>query len=200
MRPDEHIALMAAAIRTYNGQGFQHSVLHANPNPIDEVAILFADEAQLEDWLDNYADKDHMLEHYRSERDQMMRLDVRYRETWNVRFEFLHVTIREHQENPWRIEAMVVLDGKAPLHQAMTAACQGRPAIIHASYKLPDSPTYAEECLRLWDEGMHSHATYMNSYGMFSYWHGEQDQRPLTNVLLKPRVNLRDSPEFRQSW
>lgn len=189
MEATEHIALMAAAIHTYNGFGFDHSVMQMKQFPIDEVAILFADEAQLDEWL-GFAEKDHMLRHDRTEHDTMHRNDTRRAQAWRVRFEFLQVTL--HADAPtWRIEAMVVLGGRAPLHQAMLAATEGRPAIIHASYKLPGVDAYHEEVQRLMSNGMTMQAGYTNSYGVFSYWNSG-DGAPVTNVYLKPRINLRD--------
>lgn len=105
-----------------------------------------------------------------------------------VRFEFFRP--RDNGVGlPWRVEAMSVLDGFAPLH--------GDPLgrVVHASYKCHSDQTYEHDMKKLDEWGMTRIADYRNSYGKFSYWHNPEfpwgaDEKP---VYLKPRVNLRDA-------
>lgn len=187
METHTHLALITGALRVKNKYGFPHD-MESIP-PIDEVALCFPTEAMLDEWL-VLVDYDPLLTHYRSERDRMVRMD---KEEWfDVRFEFVTVSIGE-KEHPWRIEAMVVLEGEAPLHDALLKLTKGSPGIIHASYKLDTEDEYDIEMEALETElGMRRMATYRNDYGRFSYWRpGSFPVGP--GVHLKPRVNLRDS-------
>lgn len=113
---------------------------------------------------------------------------------FKVRFEFFRGQLdeTEHRALPWRVEAMTVLDGMAPLH----ADPNGR--VVHASYKLGSLRDYTNELGRLEKEfGLKPVAHYRNAYGRFSYW--ENGDFPWggsgsdKGILLKPRVNLRDA-------
>ncbi len=152
----------------------------------DEIAIVFPTPNMLTEFVEKvtYESGVHRLEHFNSvQRDLMTRQDVP--ETFNVRFEFLR---RRKDLMNWRIEAMCVLDGNAPLHAAALEESGGRPAVIHASYKLGSPIEYEEEKLRLvQSEGREMVAEYANSYGMFSYYNFGLP------FYVKPRVNLRDS-------
>lgn len=109
--------------------------------------------------------------------------------SFQVAFEFFKGQLGGGEELPWRVEAMAVLGGFAPLHRDPT----GR--VVHASYKLKDEVEYEGEMKKLPEFGMTPVAHYRNAYGRFSYWEngdfpwGAED-RP---IYLKPRVNLRDS-------
>ena len=154
---------------------------------VDEVSLVFADEAHLHDFL-RHAEHDHAMEHFDSvSRDRMHRLDSAGQ--FDVRFEFLRM-----RGCNWRIEAMVVLEGDAPLHrEAMKKYGSGFP--FHASFKLETEGSY-EGFQRGWNTpmsesgkpGYEMFAEYENSYGRFSYW----DVPEIGNVWAKPRVNLRD--------
>lgn len=111
--------------------------------------------------------------------------------SFDVRFEFYRGVLDEpeHRELPWRVEAMAVLGGFAPLHSEP----MGR--VVHASYKLSDAGEYDMELARLRKLGMTPVAYYANSYGQFSYWTdaGLPYSAGEAPILLKPRVNLRDA-------
>lgn len=151
----------------------------------DEIAIVFPTPNSLTEFVEKvtYESGVHRLEHFNSvQRDLMARQDSP--QTFNVRFEFLR---RRNDLLNWRIEAMCVLDGVAPLHEAALEESGGRPVVIHASYKLASLAEYEEEKKRLADlDGREMAAEYVNSYGMFSYFDFGLP------FFMKPRVNLRD--------
>lgn len=151
----------------------------------DEVALLFSGEDTLNEWV-TWA-KGQGYEHFGSiERDRMV-------ETWSggtefdVRFEFLRL-----EGFPFRIEAMCVLDGSAPLHEA-TLERYGNGAVVHVSWRAApngDSHGYVRhrQVLEHLDAPLRPLREYRNSYGIFCYY-GDEDKPP----FLKPRVNLRDT-------
>ncbi len=142
---------------------------------IDEMAVVFRHEEDLEQFVSRF----NPDEHFNSvPRDRMVRQDASGE--FDVRFEFLQLP-----GVPWRIEAMCVLGGTAPLHQHLTGIYQW--SVVHASFKLPDEREYRAMCQDLVVSGSVAAAEYRNSYGLFSYW----TDRTLPNGLyLKPRVNL----------
>jgi hypothetical protein len=151
----------------------------------DEVSLLFATETALIDFQhDCYRNG---IIHFNSvHRDTMQRLD-KTGESFDVRFEFFRLPHR-----PWRIEAMCIISGDAPLHeQALSENGNGAP--FHLSYKLPTLETYDAEFRSL--RGAHSRgplammAEYQNSYGRMSYWRHDGEHSP----YVKPRVNMRDN-------
>lgn len=187
----KHLALFTAVSRVKNQFGYYNDT-HNMP-PIDEVALCFPNQDQLQEWIEFVKD-DPLLSHYRSERDTMHREDKS--EWFDVRFEFISVNVKE-DDHPWRIEAMAVTGGYAPLHDTMLKVSKG-PGVIHASYKLTNpkgsaEAVYDEELIHLEaSENMVMAAAYYNDYGRFSYWrppHPSHGGGP----FLKPRVNLRDS-------
>lgn len=145
---------------------------------VDEVALLFENREALDHWL-KWAITRGNLEHFNSvPHDTMLRRDRSG--AFAVRFEFLRLP-----GATWRIEAMCVLYGNAPLHETALALHRNG-CVIHASYKATSLEGYAkcQEELRSRDVSMA--AEYQNSYGRFSYWGNRGD------FYLKPRVNLRD--------
>lgn len=146
---------------------------------VDEVAICFPSVKTLVDFVEEA--KRNNLDHFNSvPYDTMRRQDIAGQK-FGVRFEFL-----KYRELPWRIEAMCVVDGHAPLHQAALGE-SFLPVVIHLSYKMNSLHDYQEDVRRLRSEtGME--AEYSNSYGIFSYWPGPNGGVP----YIKPRVNLRD--------
>lgn len=139
---------------------------------VDEVAILFKDSAVLSDFV-AWCVREGVDNFNSVERDTMRRQDTDGQ--FDVRFEFLRIPGMD-----WRIEAMCVLDGMAPLHDS-----QADGSIIHASYKLEDAWAYANHQTKLNGGLIKRQAEYVNSYGRFSYWGPGAP-------YLKPRVNLRD--------
>ena len=148
----------------------------------DEVSLLFESEEKLIDF--QHACYRNGIDHFNSVyRDAMVRLD-KHGEEFVVRFEFFRLIHR-----PWRIEAMCVIGGDAPLHEESLARW-GNGAPFHLSYKLRDVEMYADDVRNIRsDRGLVMAAEYRNSYGMMSYW-----MKPGSKGLyLKPRVNLRDA-------
>lgn len=174
----------------------QHEMdtVHLVKCKIDEAALLFSDPGQLNEWL-TWA-KGQGYEHIGSiERDHMrcrnlwspagLNMAPHHSPGFQVRFEFLHL-----EGFPFRIEAMCVLSGDAPLHERVLAK-YGEGAVVHLSWRAApngDADGYMRHRLVLQDSAhMKPMAEYENSYGRFCYY-GEIDKPP----FLKPRVNLRD--------
>lgn len=153
---------------------------------IDEISLLFGTPEELEGFV-KWAVAGDKLEHFNSvPHDQMDRLDVTDRhEFFHVRFEFLRLP-----DVDWRIEAMCVLAGLAPLHSQRLAEDR-EAAVMHASWKCADTDAYRlvkqelGEAFGTMVPAVQFNAEYQNSYGIFSYW---GDRGP----YFKPRVNLRD--------
>lgn len=149
---------------------------------IDEVAVL----CETPDMLDRFvnmavlrgADNFNSVEH-----DVMKRQGRTFRRgRFDVKFEFLRFPGKDY-----RIEAMTVLKGSAPLHSQHRERF-GAPSVVHASFKCSDPFGYADVIERLHAVGpaLPFCAEYSNSYGVFSYWN-------VGKYFLKPRVNIRDA-------
>jgi len=149
----------------------------------DEVALLFHSSAALDKFV--RVASVHM-DNFNSVPCDVMRRQDKYGDHFQVRFEFFrpwsYVT---EDEQPWRIEAMCVLEGEAPLHAQAMRVSDDLPVVIHLSYKCHTLDAYSAE-VRALRSGQPMRAEYQNSYGVFSYW---GDGAP----YLKPRVNLRDA-------
>lgn len=160
---------------------FDLSFMHAGT--IDEVSLLYPNRETLELFVE-YA-QEAGWDHFNHTEDVCCRDDVD-REAFQVRFDFLQPPTKP--DWPWRIEAMCVLDGHAPLHEAALEASGGRSVTIHASYKLADEAAYMADLdtqVRRFAGAGGCRAQYSNSYGRFAYFGIEP-------FYFKPRVNLRD--------
>lgn len=189
MQMHDFAGMVAAADRAQSRAQFEMDTILMLPGTIDEAALLFASEHDLDDFL-VWATTDARLEHFNSvPKDTMVQL---YGNSlagianqrgpdfdFDVRFEFLRIAGAK-----WRIEAMCVLGGTAPLHEKYLTR-NGSGSVVHVSYKMPAPSQYDREKERLW-EVMEMQAEYRNSYGTFSYW-GDGSL-----PYLKPRVNTRD--------
>lgn len=191
-----HQSILSETSRAHRQAQYDLDTIHFIKGDIDEVAIMFPNEQYLNDWL-RWAEETAGVEHFASvPRDYMINMMPEYipgqepssARAWDfaVRFEFLRIP-----GALWRIEAMCVLEGVAPLHSAAMMASANFPAIIHVSLKAPDPHAYHLLCLEFQEDmGKHVHAfakqaEYRNSYGQFTYY---GDAPP----YFKPRVNLRD--------
>lgn len=145
----------------------------------DETSLLFASPGELDAFL-KWASVEG-IEHFNSvPRDTMLRRDIPHEE-FDVRFEFMRVPGAD-----WRIEAMCVLSGQAPLHDKQIMD-HGTGCVVHVSWKESDHPDYVEALQHLLlKRAVPIQAEYRNSYGRFAYLRGSAD------FYLKPRVNLRD--------
>lgn len=155
-----------------------------NPG-VDEVALLFHSSVALDAFLKAIPGG---VENFNSVPcDVMKRQDQGG--SFQVRFEFLRFVdahpLRFLTDAPWRIEAMCVLEGDAPLHRQKIAMSEELPVIVHWSYKLPTLESY-QGAVRAHRLQGPMRAEYSNSYGMFSYF--GNNGAP----YMKPRVNLRD--------
>lgn len=159
---------------------------------IDEVSLLFGTVEELEAFVE-WAKQHPSLEHFNATEDTMDREDKD--QSFRVRFEFIRPTDLTKDYAPWRIEAMCVLEGIAPIHETVLQE-HGSGAVVHLSWKHTSEEIYESYLRRDVQQMMknkpgvvtgnpdHFVGAYRNSYGRFSYW----GRRP----FLKPRVNLRD--------
>ncbi len=185
---------------------YMHTTELKLPGDPDEVSLLFATPEELErfriwaigDGMDNFSRVEDDVaicigadwhEPVLSEA-----LPVRPIESFAVRFEFLRVP-----GALWRIEAMCVLSGEAPLHEAWLEM-YGSGCVVHVSYKLPTRDAYDQHTGRgpyasQWPEQPTYRASYTNSYGRFAYYqHANFEDRIFGSTwFLKPRVNERDA-------
>lgn len=147
---------------------------------IDEVAVVFSTQSELNDF--RTAAVAQGLENFNSvPMDTMVRQDEPGE--FLVRFEFLRLPgIAD-----FRIEAMCVLGGVAPLHYRHLAQ-HGTGSVVHASFKPAD---YAGAKSLMADD-YEMQAEYRNSYGVFSYWR-THDENSQWEPYYKPRANLRDA-------
>lgn len=180
------------------------------PGNVDEVSLLFADPDELEAFrlwaieggrMDNFArvQQDVCLclgADWWNPTDDMtteVTPPVRPTETFAVRFEFLRLPAAQ-----WRIEAMCILSGDAPLHEAWLEM-YGSGCVVHVSYKLPSRDAYEQhtavgpQCSQ-WPDQPVLRAQYGNSYGRFAYYQHDnfEDSVGRNAWFLKPRVNERD--------
>lgn len=175
----------------------QHEMdtIHLVKCTIDEAALLFASEDSLAAFLKwavgqgyqhiGTVERDTMYQRYGNSEKGIPNLSG---PAFQVRFEFVRL-----EGFPFRIEAMCVLDGEAPLHEAALAK-YGEGSVVHVSWRAApngDSTGYGRHKKALEAEGGHGTlsplAEYQNTYGRFCYY-GEPGRPP----YLKPRVNLRD--------
>lgn len=153
------------------------------PYKIDEISVLWKFKGTLEAFTEWCVAQ--QVEHFNAKvLDRCYRNEIGLRSTWfDVQFEFLRLPT-----HPWRIEAMAVLKGRAPLHEAQLRE-RGEGCVMHASFKVPDEEALKEAYQNLAKTGFVNIAEYRNSYGLFSYWQGAGF------TWIKPRVNLRDQAQ-----
>lgn len=145
---------------------------------VDEVSLLFKEKEELERFV-FWAVNEKNLSNFASRKDTLYRLDKR--EQFNVQFEFLRDPSKKY-----RIEAMCVLDGKAPLHEHKTHLF-GEISVMHVSFKCDSLEEYFKSMDMLHQDGWDFFAQYVNDYGLFSYFRMQGN-----SIYLKPRLNLRD--------
>lgn len=154
---------------------------------IDEVAVYFdrtweldafLNEAPEYGWIANSGESVSHDEMYQLFGNSSRGVRNAGGHAFDVRFEFLH-----KEGVPYRIEAMHVIDGWAPLHRRMESS-----DIAHVSGKVTagNSTAYAALKCALGSSGLPMMAEYRNSYGLFSYF-GERAPH------FKPRCNMRDA-------
>lgn len=166
----------------------------------DETSVLFSNEEELDKFVTwakgvgfehiGSVPEDTMAQTYGNSAAHIPNIAG---PAFKVRFEFLKMP-----EFPWRIEAMCVLDGVAPLHEEALRR-MGEGCVIHISWRAApngDKDGY-ERHRAVLDSvvvgkpqenlGLVALAEYENSYGRFCYY-GAPGKPP----YLKPRVNLRD--------
>lgn len=147
---------------------------------IDEVSMVYDDPDHLMDFV-TWAVEVEGMEHFNKRvMDRMHRLDVPGDEWFDVRFEFLRP-----KDQHFRIEAMCIGEGSAPLHEA-ALAIDGPGTCVHASYKPRGYGTHVVRLNRV----LSLEAEYSNAYGLFSYWSG-------LSTYVKPRLSFADRSKER---
>ena len=173
--------IMSAAIKARtDAQKNLDLVFHIGME-VDEVAVYFEKKGDLDQFL-AYAVNQGM-EHFNSVPSDAMHqiygnsemgIPNRAGHAFDVRFEFLRIP-----NSDWRIEAMQVLDGWAPLHRRLRSG-----EIAHVSGKVQAGSLHYYSVLRAaLSKRLTCQAEYLNSYGRFAYF---GDEAP----YFKPRVNL----------
>lgn len=199
MDRDTYLGIIAKARRAIMKAQYVCDVTLILPVKIDEVAMVFATEADLDSFM-FCADRDWRLRHFDSSADRMVMEPERYfpheepkpygfnPHEFSARFEFMRLdTPAPVPDVTWRVEAMAVTEGHSPLHDAALDGAQG-PVAFHVSYRAGTTEVeYERALLSLAPLGQY-HAGYRSGYGLFSYWMVPE----LGNLYLKPRVNLRD--------
>jgi hypothetical protein len=149
---------------------------------IDEVSLLFRTPDELDAWT-YWASELKGLDHFNSVEDVCTSV-ANVEESYGVRFEFFKLPGLD-----WRIEAMCITGGTAPLHRIHLER-YGTANVIHASYKLPTIGSYRQNEAEMarYAPGLTKIVEYANSYGLYTYYGGSDIDR----YYLKPRVNLRD--------
>lgn len=197
-----------AASRAMSLTSYLHTTELHLPGAPDEVSLLFASPEELEEFRLWAIGEGGMENFARVEWDFAVcigadwwepvvsetALPVRPVDSFAVRFEFLRVA-----GAPWRIEAMCILSGDAPLHTAWLEM-YGSGCVVHVSYKLPSRDAYDQHTRRgpyasQWPDQPTFRAAYGNSYGRFAYYqHANlEDSMVGSSWFLKPRVNERDA-------
>jgi hypothetical protein len=198
------IDYLRKAGRALNLSAYMNATELYLPGKPDEVSLLFATREELEDFRVWAIDKG-LVNFARVESDVCFLTKSDWREVVNselvtpmdteafvVRFEFLKFPGAE-----WRIEAMCVLGGTAPLHEAWLDM-YGSGCVVHVSYKCASRADYDQHCATgpqasVWAEQPTHRASYANGYGRFAYYQHDNFSGPGLDWLLKPRVNERDA-------
>lgn len=150
---------------------------------IDEVSVLFSDPSVLSDFVEWAKRKG--LTHFNSVDDSCY--SERFEpHSYRVRLDFL-----SFPDLPWRIEAMCILSGDAPLHRIHLEK-YGNGCPVHASFKCKDQQHYEDVKQYLLSPASGVNLVpmveYRNAYGLYAYFGGPETDR----FYVKPRVNLRD--------
>jgi hypothetical protein len=143
------------------------------PMRVDEVSILFKHNTELDGFVRYCVSRD--LEHFNGVRDTCHNEWASDPNTFQVRFEFLR-----YPGADWRIEAMCVNSGFAPLHERLR-----NHSMPHVSFKCLDTMHY-DHINKVLTGILPWQGSYRNSYGAFSYFGAYAP-------YIKPRVNLRDA-------
>ena len=169
--------IQGAVLAQHSAQKLMDFSLMIGDHHIDEVSILLKSTDQQDRFLvwcrNNGIELFDSVDH-----DTFVSTGLPLDPTFGVRFDFLRLPNVD-----WRIEAVCITAGSAPLHDPIAEGC-----VVHASFKCAGLVEYERARTRLMQECADDYpviAEYSNSYGRFSY----AGRQP---VYLKPRVNLRD--------
>lgn len=153
---------------------------------IDEIAVMFNEEEQKFDWLKSaLAEEGVFAFNHATDHVNTSPLETSY----SVEYTFLQSNALK-----WRIEAMRLLAGFSPLHEAMQR--RGAPwqeHVVHASFKVHSPREWLKVVQILNTEGTNAQMCH-STYGRFGYWLLNEDILPpgVERLYLKPRLNERD--------
>jgi hypothetical protein len=187
--PELYQTLLKAAQRAYVMADYEVGVDLMLGREIDEVAILApsaADQANFVRWCEDeglvvFDHADDTMHRFSVDTQELVMKEVD--ESFDVHFDFVRFG-----GAPWRMEIMSVTDGVSSLHREIKPW-----SVVHASWKERDYLDLVNMTQRLHGRGIPLQGSYRNSYGFFSYWGQMPDWRHRL-PLLKPRVNMRDTP------
>ena len=158
---------------------------------VDEMALLFAGEAQLATFV-RYAVRLHGYQLFNTAWDHVQTGPISSH--YDVTYWFLTTPNYIPGKTGYRLELMSLLSAGSPLHDRLTTMVTGdsiRYRSVHASFKCADEEAYANAVSTL-TRGQYELVQHCrSSYGTFSYWrHFATEGNP--SWYLKPRLNRRD--------
>lgn len=152
--------------------------------PFDEVSLLFGIREEFLRFCDEANERglhfNGVVEHQQQ---------IGGEEKFTTNFEF----IWPYPDADWRIEAMFVASGDAPLHRRFLTDSYSDVAVVHVSWKEQGPEEYFASRIEMeYNMGMELAREYRNGYGRFAYYPvvGPEHGRLLT--YIKPRINERD--------
>lgn len=191
---DKIFAGLGKAVKTYDGVlerlGFPEGTY------VDEIAYMTADHETANIFLREAVMTDGCV-HFNSATDHVHTEPLMTH--YNVLYDFLTVPLPYLNGHEVRIEAMHLIDGFSPLHEAERHNMRRDSGIlsgIHASFRCPDEEQYGAALHRLRMRGWEAAQRCSSTYGRFSYWKPTDPDTWVgdgPHLYLKPRVNLRDA-------
>ena len=153
--------------------------------PFDEVSLLFGIQEEYIRFCDEANDRGL---HFAGVKEHQRQ--VGGEEEFFTQFEF----VWPYPDAEWRIEAMLVLGGTAPLHRRFMRKAYSDVGVVHVSWKEPDAESYFGSRIEMeYSMGLELAREYRNGYGRFAYYpiHAPEHGNLLT--YIKPRINERDT-------
>ena len=172
-------SLLRRAMRVGNKAESELALTWGLSVDVDEVAILFNNESQLQQFSNDIHRQYgwHIFNVVESGLVNEVGLRGSHQQD---SYEATYVFVSHLLVLGIRLELMLVRSGQASLHDDVSD-----PRIMHASWKTPSLEAYESHMRTLDDQLVPIAKEYVSDYGRFSYWGHEAP-------YLKPRVNLRD--------
>lgn len=158
---------------------------------VDEMALLFAGEAQLATFV-RYAVRCQGYELFNTAWDHVQTGPIS--SNYDVTYWFLATPNYEPGVKGYRLELMSLLSAGSPLHDRLTTMVAGdslQYRSVHASFRCDGEEDYATAVVALAKARYELVQRCSSGYGTFSYWkYFAEAGTP--SWYLKPRVNRRD--------